>query len=284
MPQSTVNNVSDFGRTCSFCITSRYKSLSAEEALVYSYVESSGREGTWTRILRARTNLHMTVMNRCLKSLEKINYIKPIKSVKFPGRKTYMLAHLQPSEDVTGGPYYTDGVLDEEFVHQMAYWTEKYVIGRSWWHPPISDTGRRKNRNKLSLEQAEDLRATELDGKGFGTDRHKKLLPMPPGYIGYPTIAEITKAINGSGLSGVVMKEAEMKQLLDVLCWDGRLQTALDGKAYKAARRFAEESGETSENGLTEAPCGRCPVSDICEEGGPVNARTCEYFQEWLEI
>lgn len=271
-----------FEETCLFLYSAaRYKSLSAEEALVYSYIESSGREGSWTRILRSRTNLHMTVMNRCLKHLEKINYIKPIKSVKFPGRKTYMLASLQPSEDVTGGPYYTDGVLDEEFVHQMAYWTEKYVASRSWWRPPVNE---RDIKNKLSTEQAEDLRAAELEGMGSGSDQSRTLLPMPPGYTGYPTIGEITKAINRSGLSGVTMKEAEMKQLLDVLCWDGRLQIVLNGRAYKAVRMFDENNGETVGNGFTEAPCGRCPVSEICEEGGPVNARTCQYFEEWLQI
>lgn len=110
------------------------------------------------------------------------------------------------------------------------------------------------------------------------------MLPMPPGYVGYPTIHEITKAINHSGLSGVTMKEAEMRQLLDVLVWDGKLHTALNGKAYKSSRMFEEYNGDSADNGLTESPCGRCPVADICEEGGPVNARTCEYFQEWLEI
>lgn len=263
--------------------TTRYKSLNAEEALVYSYVESAGREGTWIRLLRARTNLHMTVMNRCLKTLETKNYIKPIKSIKFPGRRTYMLAHLQPSEDVTGGPFHTDGVLDEEFVHQMGFWTERYVIGRSWWHPPINEPVKRKNRTKLNQEQAENLRNQELDARDPRKERSNEMLPMPPGYTGYPTVSEITKAINASGLSGVVMKEAEMRQLLDILCFDGRLHLIHNGEGYKAVRQGGED-GEPLENGLMESPCGRCPVSDICEEGGPVNARTCEYFQEWLEI
>lgn len=262
----------------------RYKTLNAEEALVYSYIESSGREGAWIRLLRARTNLHMTVMKRCLKNLEAKNLIKTIKSIKFPGRKTYMLANLHPPEDVTGGPFYTDGLLDEEFVHQMGYWIERYVIGRSWSHPPVGEPGKRKNRPRLTQEQAQELRASELERKDSHLERSKAMLPMPPGYVGYPTIPEITKAINASGLSGVVMKEAEIRQLLDVLCFDGRLQSTLDGKGYKAVRQATDEDDGRCENGLMETPCGRCPVSDVCEEGGPVNARTCKYFQEWLQI
>jgi len=261
----------------------KYKTLSAEEALVYSYIESSGREGIWTRTIRTRTNLHQTVMNRCLKTLEAKNYIKPVKSAKNVGRKMYMIASLQPSEDVTGGPFYTDGVLDEEFVHQMANWSEKYIIARSWWHPPSRELARKREKTKLTQEQAEELRAQEL-GKEMGGERNKSMLPMPPGYTGYPTVPEITKALNASGLSGIIMKEAEMRQLLDVLCWDGLLEKVMDGKAYKAVRRVRGQHGEGLGNGLTEAPCGRCPVFNLCEEGGPVNARNCEYFQDWLAI
>ena len=35
---------------------------------------------------------------------------------------------------------------------------------------------------------------------------------------------------------------------------------------------------------LSEAPCGRCPVFDLCEEGGPVAPSNCEYFNDWLAI
>lgn len=262
----------------------RYKALNAEEALVYSYVESSAREGIWTRTIRTRTNLHMTVMNRCLKSLEAKNYIKQIKSAKHPGRKTFMLSTLQPSEDVTGGPFYTDGILDEEFVHQMASWSERYVIARSWYHPSGKDPGKKKEKGKLTQAQAEDLREKEFQSKDPCKEESKGMLPMPPGYIGYPTVPEITKAVNASGLSEVVMKEAEMRQLLDVLCWDGLLVKVMDGNGYKAVRQVGGPDGESIENGLTEAPCGRCPVFDLCEEGGPVNPRNCQYFENWLAL
>ncbi len=110
------------------------------------------------------------------------------------------------------------------------------------------------------------------------------MLPFPAGYNGYPTLAEATEAINESGISGITMKESEMKQLIDNLCWDGRLEKVRNRKAYRAVRVVTGEEGISLENGLTESPCGRCPVFDLCEEDGPVNARTCEYFQDWLQI
>ena len=227
-------------------------------------------------------------MNRAIKGLENRNYIKSIKTVRFPTRKTYILSWLQPSEDVTGGPFYTDGVLDAEFIRQLSIWSERYIIGRSWWHPPPSEhNSKRKSTSRPSkdkpftiLDQEEDLEKTRPDAmkrKAPGPERSKTMLPMPPGYRGYPTITEITKAINTSKLSDIVMKNTEMQQLVDILCWDGRVEKIDGGRAYRAVRVMNED-----QNGLTEAPCGKCPAFDICEDDGPVNARTCRYFQDWL--
>ena len=221
-------------------------------------------------------------MLRCLKSLEQKVFIKPIQSAKFPKRKIYILAHLQPSDDVTGGPFYTDGILDEEFVHQLGLWVENYVLKRSWYHPPTKALVKKRGKSKLSQEEADEIRAGEHTEAAKNSAR--AMLPMPAGFTGYPTIPQITKAMNESGLSGVVMKEAEIRQLMDILCWDGRLTKVMGGKGYKYVRQVTSDDGQHARNGLTEAPCGTCPVFDLCEEGGPVNAKTCEYFQTWLAI
>ena len=219
-------------------------------------------------------------MNRCLKILESKVLIKPIQSAKFPKRKIYILAHLQPSDDVTGGAFYTDGTLDDEFVHQMSMWAERYVLGRSWYHSSAKALSKKKGKPNLSAEEADELRTQEF--RVAKKDRGTVMVPMPAGYTGYPTVSEITKAINESGLSAVVMKEAEMRQLMEILCWDNRLMKVMEGKGYKAVRLGDGKDRTKSQNGLTEAPCGRCPVFDLCEESGPVNARTCTYFQDWL--
>ncbi|KAL8850557.1 MAG: hypothetical protein Q9221_004514 [Calogaya cf. arnoldii] len=285
----------------------KYKSLTTEESLVYSYVESAGREGIWNRMLRIKSGFHMTVVGEAVKSLERRNYIKQIKTAKFPNRKTYMLAGLQPSEVVTGGPFYTDGSLDDEFVHQMSRWTERYIVGRSWYKPSDKththpSSKRFSKQPPISKQQAESKRNAALQSTlPSRNNHHITLLPFPPGYTGYPTVSEITRAINASNLSPVMMKEAEMKQLLDVLVWDGRIEENPFSGGYKAVKKAAlamltkqrmneEGTGEDTEgevggaSALTEAPCGRCPVIGFCEEGGPVNAKSCEYFGDWLVI
>jgi len=34
--------------------------------------------------------------------------------------------------------------------------------------------------------------------------------------------------------------------------------------------------------GWSEAPCSKCPSFEFCKEGGPVNAKECVYYEDWL--
>ncbi|OBA20466.1 RNA polymerase Rpc34 [Metschnikowia bicuspidata var. bicuspidata NRRL YB-4993] len=99
--------------------TKKLTSMNDDEQMIYSHIEASGREGIWTKTLKAKTNMHQHIVMRCLKLLELQRYIKLIKSVKHPTRKIYMLYNLQPSIDVTGGPWFTDSELDTEFIDSL---------------------------------------------------------------------------------------------------------------------------------------------------------------------
>ena len=233
---------------------------------MFSYVESAGQEGIWTKAIKLRAGLHVSVVTKCIKTLETGKYIKQIKTIRFPNRKTYMLYDLNVSENVTGGPFYDkeNAEIDVDFVQVMAEWAERYIIGRSWYHTSIPHS---VNRN------TKDPRAK------VSRDRSNNMLPMPPGYTGYPTIAEITRDLNKSGLSNTLMKEAEMQQLIDILCWDGRIEKAWSGQGYRAVRQLDRSE---SDIGLAESPCGRCPNLDICHDDGPVNTKSCVYFPDWL--
>lgn len=90
--------------------------LSSDEYIVYNYIADSGRMGIWVRTITAKSNLHINVVHRCLKSLEQQHIIKMVKSVQQKTRKMYMLYNLQPSAELTGGPWFSDAELDVEFV------------------------------------------------------------------------------------------------------------------------------------------------------------------------
>lgn len=298
------------GTVCWRCIaqalTAAQSGLDADARVVLSYIETAGREGIWSNQLNRKTNIHKVVMDKCIKVLEHKRLIKTVPNYRHPNRRTYMLWGLQPEEDVTGGPFYTDGDLDEEFVTQLGMWIEKWVIGRSWWFGAPGEGGEKRKHDGLpkksgqasisvTREQVEDVRATDLE-KSVPRDRSKHMKPFPPGYIGYPTIVDITNALNDIKISKSTMKISDTQRLVDILIWDGKLERLKKPKGkggttemYRAVQNpILERDNEAGDGvakwtGLTEAPCGRCPVLDVCEDGGLVSPRTCPYFKKWLE-
>ncbi|KAI9925728.1 hypothetical protein ASPWEDRAFT_42390 [Aspergillus wentii DTO 134E9] len=267
----------------------KFQNLSADESLVYNVIHSTGRSGIWVRAILTRTNLHKSILDRCLKSLEGKNYIKSVHNVKFPSRKMYMLAGLAPSEDVTGGAWFTDGVLDANFINTVAGYIEYTVSRKSWYEVPSAD-GHRTKRMKttsgsMSVKQEQPA--------------EKEYLPFPSGYQGYPTVAMITAAVNESGITPVRLGEESIIQLLEMLCYDNKLIALNNGEFYKSVKNpeavkarqarkpegadDAEEARKLVKNGMTEAPCGQCPVFKLCAPGGAVSPESCEYFDPWLE-
>lgn len=323
----------------------RYATLNNDEALILNCIETAGREGIWRRTINQRTNLHQSVVTRSLKSLETKNIVKEVKNVKYPARKIYMLAALTPSEDVTGGPWFTDGELDTEFVAQLCEVLERYVRERSFFKAThavhgesllasgshstatmgaASNSGRKR---KLADDESTDDRRTKMSNIGSGkrassssnkpmtTPMKQKeaitLLPYPPSYHDYPTLEEIMTWINDTGVTQVPLEEDHVRQLMDLLHYDKRVErlarrTDDDVQVFRAVRQppaspppfsaraagggasssssIEDGAGLTRRNAFTEAPCGKCPVFHLCEEGGPVSASTCVYFKQWLEI
>lgn len=216
---------------------------------------------------------------RCLKTLESKRLIKSFHNTKQPKSKFYLLFNLQPSDNVTGGLFFQNGERDNEFLYHVSQLAERFIQRKSWCRSAAKDVAKRRP-DQLPKEEAEAIRAEGLDDRKPPT----KWLPMPPSYDGYPTLSEITKDINKSGLFTVTMKEVEVEKVIDLLCWDGRIERIRDGTAYKTilSAPASSEAGRDTDRG--EAPCLRCPVFDFCDESGPVNARSCKYFADWLAL
>ncbi|KAJ5389151.1 uncharacterized protein N7496_000219 [Penicillium cataractarum] len=266
----------------------KLQNLSPDESLVYNVIHSSGRSGVWVRTIQSRTNLHKSILDRCVKSLESKNYIKSIHNVKYPTRKMYMLAGLAPSEDITGGAWFTDGVLDANFINSVAGYIEFKVSLRSWYEVPAADRGRGK-RIKTATGMAE-----------VKSESEKTYLPYPANYSGYPTVETITSEVNQSGITPVRLPEERVIELLKMLCFDKKLVALNNGGNYKSLKKpdevkasqsrkpAAEESAGSpilglGKNGMTESPCGSCPNIRLCSPGAAISPETCEYFDPWYE-
>ncbi|CCF58743.1 hypothetical protein KAFR_0F01470 [Kazachstania africana CBS 2517] len=174
---------------------SKKSAMSSEEALVYSYIEASGREGIWSKTIKMRTNLHQHVVLKCLKSLESQRYVKSVKSVKFPTRKIYMLYHLQPSVDVTGGPWFTEGELDVEFINSLLTIIWRYAAENTF-------------------------------PNGFNNNDDDNIANYAPNVKNYVTTDEILEFISNSQVTNIELSNSNIRSLCEVLVYDDKLEMA----------------------------------------------------------
>ena len=95
--------------------------LGTMEQMLLQYVVTSGNKGIWSRDLRRKSgNLQQAQFAKFLKNLETRKLIKSFKPVTAKNRKHYLAYNVEPSSELTGGPWYNDsGAFDEQYVMTM---------------------------------------------------------------------------------------------------------------------------------------------------------------------
>lgn len=171
------------------------KGLSGEESMVLGHIQVAANQGIWTKHLKAKTELHQTVIDRCLKSLVQKQLIKSVKGVKYPTRKIYMMAHLEPSVELTGGPWYTDNELDTEFIKLLCSACLRYIRERT-----------------LPKHKHDDSRPSS-----------QPLYPASAG-ISYPNAKEVLTFLSKSRITETQFTEEHVEMLLNVLVLDGDVE------------------------------------------------------------
>ncbi|TIA08644.1 RNA polymerase Rpc34, partial [Aureobasidium pullulans] len=278
--------------------------LNDDERMVYNQIENSGTNGTWTKTIKQRTNIHQTTVTKAMKTLESKKLVKPVKSIKNPAQKIYMLHHLSPNEDVTGGPWFSDGELDVELIAITAEAVIHFIAQNSWKTvyikreptPETNNISADGTTKKRKRNDAGDIEGAHPKSRRSGG--YEIQISYPAGWRHYPTLSAIHHFIIEANFlkEGGNLAESDLQNLLDVLIFDERIERI--GNGYRTCKgvygpteamknisqgRAAGDAVEDEEgNGLSQAPCGRCPVFNLCEDGGPVNAKNCEYFQTWL--
>ncbi|KAJ1301011.1 hypothetical protein OPQ81_003434 [Rhizoctonia solani] len=171
--------------------------MDADESIVYKKIQEAKNEGIWTKHLKS-TELHQSVITRALKSLEKKGLVKSIKSVKHPTRKIYILANLQPSIEVSGGPWYNNSEFETEFVQTLCNACLNFIQKQSY---PIL-----KSKSKLSSRAL------------FPTSQSSR----------YPTAAAVLNFLKQSNITDTPLEISHVESLLQVLIYDGLVE-ALPG-------------------------------------------------------
>ncbi|KZZ89622.1 DNA-directed RNA polymerase III subunit RPC6 [Moelleriella libera RCEF 2490] len=299
----------------------KYKQCSTDEqVMVYSLIDDSGGDGIWSQTLQKRLNMHDSVLKNALKQLQAKGLIAPFKNVEHPNKKMFIKASIRPSDRATGGPWYTDQNLDEAFIEELLRVVFDLVKQSSGYRsrhggaPARSqvpkkgvvkggttpDKGKKRGATEMSKSPAKAAK-TSLGASTTTTPKKEAaMLPLPAGFTGYLTVRDIARLLSNSGITNnTILTESDVKKLVDVLVWDNLIEPIkIAGKVGYRVSRVAKQSTEswagredpTGRDGgpepyispYTEAPCGKCPVFDLCEEGGPVGPSNCEYFKRWL--
>ncbi|KAL0935545.1 DNA-directed RNA polymerase III subunit rpc6 [Colletotrichum truncatum] len=293
----------------------KYKLCSTDEQrMVYGAIDEAGGDGIWSKTIQHRLNMHDSVLKTALKQLQGKGLIAPFKNVEHPNKRMFIKASMRPSERATGGPWFTDSALDEAFIEELQRVIFDQIRRKSTYHSTgtsVRTAVPKKGVLKGGLDhKAKKRPAGEISGEDDKAavtavpppKREPACLPLPAGFKEYPTVREIARFISQAGItSDTILGEEDVQKLIDVLVFDGliepiRVAGRLGYRVCRAPRQSTagwagrqeggpDEGGpEPFVNGYTEAPCGRCPVFDLCEEGGPVSASNCVYFQRWLGL
>lgn len=222
-----------------------------------------------------------------------------------------MLAHLAPSEDVIGGSWYSDGDLDTGLITEVGNLII-FHVGQSSWaegknkprikHERVTSpavvvddaptTNGSKKRKASHTNDIEEPPTKQHKKRSRSSDPETDIsTPFAPGRT-YPTTAAIHTFITNAGILDPIKSSsltvAEVQDVINVLVWDERLEKVGEGYRTVMGTKMQQDMHDDFEDaagtGLTQSPCGGCPVFDLCGKGGPVSADNCVYYARWLEV
>jgi len=104
-------------------------SLSNEAQFVLQIIRGSGNNGIWTKYIGRDSGLTTNALSKIYKNLESLKLIKSVKGVKDKAKKKYLDYELTPSDEITGGPWFTDSEFDEEFVNELKNFIYRKLSG-----------------------------------------------------------------------------------------------------------------------------------------------------------
>ena len=199
--------------------------------MVYASIDSSGTAGIWTKTIKAKSGVHVKVLDRVFKSLETKNLIKQMKSVKHPQRKMYIRAGLTPSEEATGGTWFNDGKLDIGMIEAVTSAIEAYCSISSWKEAEDEDEEdylglHKRKRPDDCFEDGGKGKQKKLENGRIETAKSKQVpeyVPIQPRYQKYPTLDQISQELMDKKITQLAIPNNALQQVLDVMIYDGRI-------------------------------------------------------------
>lgn len=143
------------------------RNLSDVDKDVCNLIKSKEGMGVLVGELSRELKLENAIVNKSIKTLESWKLIKGVVNVR--GKLSYMGVEFEPSKEITGGLWYVEGKLDEDFIDLL----KDYCLKRIETRPFVTMEGlfddvRRSGLLKVNLTSdqiLEILRALVLDNE-----------------------------------------------------------------------------------------------------------------------
>ncbi len=139
-----------------------------------------------------------------------------------------MLYELQPSLDVTGGPWFTDNELDVEFIRSLLVIIWRYVGEKSYPNAFKPHATQKKDKEGVEVEQTPPIQQSYTHN-----------------YVGYATIPEIQQFIVGSHITTVDLTVHNIRSLCEVLVYEDKFERWDGGSTYRVTWYSLMEAGGT---------------------------------------
>lgn len=101
--------------------------LSAVDLQVYEVIKEGGNVGIWTRDIKYKASITDNQVKKSINTLIQHQKIKAVHNISNPTKKMYMLIELEPSEEVSGGKWYSGKDFDNELVSNLKMVCLKFV-------------------------------------------------------------------------------------------------------------------------------------------------------------
>eukprot|EP00043_Microstomoeca_roanoka_P005632 m.57026 g.57026 ORF g.57026 m.57026 type:complete len:319 (+) comp13046_c0_seq2:239-1195(+) len=223
--------------------TEKLAGMDPDEKAVYAAVEAAGTAGIWVSKFKYYVP-EKTRLKRVLHKLVREGLIKEFKPVNNSKKPHYILASLEPDENVSGGVFYDGDEFDRDFIESL----RKAIL--------------------LILERKYNGAAKEETP----TARYQN---------SYCESQEIAKVLNDSGILKIKLSAEDCEKVLSTLVID-RLVVEKGGMAASRAYRVTKFPSRPS--ALSAVPCGACPVRHSCTLDGVINPVACVYMSDWLNF
>jgi DNA-directed RNA polymerase III subunit RPC6 len=234
-------------------LTVKRAPVSENFSLVLSVVRAAGASGIDQNGIQARTKVPKADITKALNGYIQQQAIRETRCFTNKAKKLYIAAEFEPSNEVTGGTFYTETRdLDTQLIDLARQRITNYVksVGSS---------------NVLRLKNM-------LDSDSRIAQRRMAL-------------REVGIVARTLHLDGVLKRARAVAGDSDAHDLGGRTYTlARERPDVSSLGARANRMGTDHDAWAALYPCTSCPQLNVCQKNGVITPLTCAYLRDWLTV